>query len=232
MHVIWETLSMTGISSETNSCTMLSLHDHSQPCSVWSPSLLHTLSSLPGMLCTGQKHITSAIILLSNLVICLIIWPVHTWHCRCGQLSFQSSLGSTQHQPVQLEVYEPVPVHGFIIHWVPITCLNYGLTETVSILSWEDIYCRVHVGGYGQIHASEWLRWLWRTKESDFESVAYMFQLVFLVPHLNLNLDYHVEVFRHLLSQFQLLEILPNALSGFLNPSRPGATHSHLVPFV
>ena len=46
----------------------------------------------------------------------------------------------------------------------------------------------------GQVYASEWLRRLWRTKGSDFESVVYMSGLVFQVPHLNLTSDYHLEV--------------------------------------
>jgi len=46
----------------------------------------------------------------------------------------------------------------------------------------------------GQVYASEWLGGLWRTKGSGFESLVYMSQLVFLVPHLNHTSDYHLEV--------------------------------------
>src|SRR5882724_3278139 len=84
----------------------------------------------------------------------------------------------------------------------------------------------------GQVHASEWLGGLWRTQGSDFESLVHMSGLVFLVPHLNLTSEYHLEVYRHCLSQSPLLETLPNILTGLLNPSRPGATHPHLVPLI
>ena len=59
-----------------------------------------------------------------------------------------------------------------------------------------------------------------------------MFWLVFLVPHLNLTSDYHLEVHRHHLSQFSLSEALPDILSDLLPPSRPGATCLYLVPLV
>ena len=59
-----------------------------------------------------------------------------------------------------------------------------------------------------------------------------MFWLVFLVPHLNITLNYHLEVHRHHLSQFSLSEALPDILSDLLSPSRPGATCLYLVPLI
>ena len=56
-----------------------------------------------------------------------------------------------------------------------------------------------------------------------------MFWLVFLVPHLNLTSNYHLEVHRHHLSQFSLSEALLDILSDLLPPSRPGATCLYLV---
>src|SRR5882724_8469686 len=74
----------------------------------------------------------------------------------------------------------------------------------------------------GRIYASEWLGQSWRTKGSDFESVVYMFWgLVFLV---NLTPNYHLETYRHHLSQSKLLATLPNILTGLTNTFRPGAT--------
>ena len=84
----------------------------------------------------------------------------------------------------------------------------------------------------GQIYPSEWLGRLWRTKGSEFESVVYILWLIFPVPHLNLTLNYHLEIERHLLSQIFQPETLPKHPQRLINSSRLGATQLHLVPLV
>jgi len=49
-------------------------------------------------------------------------------------------------------------------------------------------------GGYGLRICIQMAQRIVENKGSDFQSLVYMSGLVFPVPHLNLTLDYHLEV--------------------------------------
>ena len=66
---------------------------------------------------------------------------------------------------------------------------------------WGPGHC---IAGYllwvdmGHIHASEWLRKLWRTKGVWLSISSINVSGVFLVPDLNFTLNYHPQSHRHL----------------------------------
>src|SRR5882672_10389075 len=77
------------------------------------------------------------------------------------------------------------------------------------------------------------------TKRSDFEGVVYLFQLVFLVPHLSFISNHHPEVLRHHLQSIPAVRnssgpfsVTPRTIHTWGHSFILGATCLYLVPLV
>src|SRR5882672_4479995 len=96
------------------------------------------------------------------------------------------------------------------------------------------------------IYASKWLRQLWRTKRSDFQSVVYMFQLVFSSSTSTLYLEpssgsleasspvnsCSQKLFWTILSDSQVHPHSGPLIYTWCHSSILGATHLYLVPLI